>query len=155
MMSRRPTRDQASSCLFLTLGLLICLYSLRYKIGTLAAPGSGFMPLVTGGLMCLLSLAGLTHATLASEGHWQRPASRGRSRRNSLLTLGALVGFLGLMTVIGFVPATVLFIGFLLRAIVPQPWPVVIAGALAASGMSYLVFDVWLQAQLPKGLWGG
>jgi hypothetical protein len=39
-----------------------------------------------------------------------------------------------------------------LRTIEPQRWGLVILEALLASGISYLVFEIWLQAQLPRGV---
>jgi hypothetical protein len=150
-MMRHVSRDQASSALFFLLGLLISVYSLNYKIGSLAFPASGLMPFLTGLLMCSLSLVGFVQASLRGPETGQRHPKP--AWRKSLLTLVALVGFLLLMTPIGFVPATVLFIGFLLRAISPQRWLVVAAVSLLTALFAYLVFDVWLQAQLPKGLW--
>ena len=151
---RHVSRDQVSSALFFLLGLLISFYSLNYKIGSLSTPASGLMPFLTGLLMCFLSLVGFAQASLRGPEAGQRhPTFKEPAWRKSLLTLVALVGFLLLMTPIGFVPATVLFIGFLLRAISPQRWLVVAAVSLLTALFAYLVFDVWLQAQLPKGLW--
>lgn len=151
---RNLGRDQVSSSLFFLVGLLICGYSMNYKIGSLASPGSGLMPLVTGMAMCVLALVGFVDSTFKGRAAGQRRRLfEGRGWLKSLATLAALVAFLLLMTPIGFIPATVLFIGFLLRAIVPQRWPVVIVMSLATAALSYLVFDVWLKAQLPQGPW--
>jgi hypothetical protein len=153
-MKRPITRDQISSALFFLLGLLIGIHSLKYKIGSLATPGSGFMPFLTGVVMCFLSLVGFVQATRTGHagGEWQ-PLFKGYAWRKSLLTLIALFGFQLLMTLIGFIPATVVFIGFLLRAVTPQKWSMVVAVSLLTALFAYLVFDVWLQAQLPKGAW--
>jgi len=151
---RAAGRDQVSSALFFLLGLLICGFSLNYKIGSLAAPGSGLMPLVTGLAMCAFALVGFIDSTFKGRAAGQRQRLfEGQGWRKSLATLVALLGFQLLMTPIGFIPATVLFIGFLLRAIVPQRWPVVIVVSLTTAVLSYLVFDFWLQAQLPQGPW--
>lgn len=151
---RKVTSDQVSSTLFFLLGLLISFYALRYKIGSLASPGSGLMPFLTGLLMGCLALVGFIQATLRGPESVPRPARfKGQAWRKSLLTLAALAGFLLLMTPIGFIPATVIFIGFLLRAISPQRWPVVAGVSLLTALFAYLVFEVWLQAQLPKGMW--
>jgi putative tricarboxylic transport membrane protein len=149
------SRDQMSSALFFLLGLLICFFSMKYKIGSLAAPGSGLMPFLAGLMMSMLSLFGFAQSTLKGQeaGHWQ-PAFKNQAWRKSLLTLAALVGFQLLMKPIGFVLTTVLFIGFLLRAVIPQRWPVVAVVSLLTALFTYIVFDVWLQAQLPKGMWG-
>jgi hypothetical protein len=151
---RRVSPDQVSGTLFFLMGLLISFHALRYKIGSLANPGSGLMPFLTGLLMCGLALVGFVQATFRGPKSLPQPARfQDQPWRKSLLTLAALVGFLLLMTPIGFIPATVVFIGFLLRAIIPQRWPVVAAVSLLTALFVYLVFEVWLQAQLPKAMW--
>jgi hypothetical protein len=48
--------------------------------------------------------------------------------------------------------STFLFLGFLLRVVEPQRWPMVIGGSALVSFVSYGVFALWLKAELPKGL---
>lgn len=148
-------RDQMSSGLFFLLGLLICLYSLTYDLGSPVAPGSGLMPFLCGAAMCFLAVAGFAFTTLRKQrGESGSPLFKGQAWQRSALTLGALLAFQFLMKPLGFALATVLFVAFLLRAIVPQRWPVVILVALLTAALSFLVFEVWLQAQLPRGPWG-
>jgi len=144
--------DQASSALFFLVGLLIALHSVSYALGTLAAPESGLMPFLAGAAIAVFAAIGFVHATLrrrAGEG-WA-PLLRAVRWERCLLTLLALAGFVLLLPAVGFLLDTGLFIGFLLRAIVPQRWPVVLLGAVFSAGGAYLVFQVWLQAQLPPG----
>jgi hypothetical protein len=149
------SRDRVSSGLFFLLGLLICLYSLTYDLGSPVAPGSGLMPFLCGAAMCFLAVAGFTFTTLKKQrGERAIPLFKGQAWRRSALTLGALLAFQFLMKPLGFALATVLFVAFLLRAIVPQRWPVVILMALLTAAVSFLLFEVWLQAQLPRGPWG-
>ena len=56
------------------------------------------------------------------------------------------------MDYLGFLVSTFIFLVFLLRMIEPQRWSLVLLESALASGISYLVFDIWLQAQLPKGI---
>ena len=148
-------RDQVITGLFFILGVLICLYSLPYKLGSLAAPEGGLMPFLSGAAMCFLALIGFAGATLRRQREERRsPLFKGHAWQRSLLTLGALLAFQFLMNPLGFALTTVLFIGFLLRAIVPQRWSVVVAVSLLTTLLSYMLFEVWLKAQLPKGPWG-
>lgn len=148
-------RDRVSSFLFFLLGLFICLYSLTYNLGSPMAPGSGLMPFLCGAAMCFLAVAGFTFTTLSKRrAETEGPLFKGQAWQRSVLTLGALLALLLLMKPLGFTLATVLFVGFLLRAIVPQRWPVVILVTLLTAAISFLVFEVWLQAQLPRGPWG-
>lgn len=147
--------DQASSTVWFILGLAVCLGSLQYKMGTPAAPGTGFMPFLAGAAICFFSGAGLIHATLRRRQgeRWESPL-RGFRWKNALVILLSLLAYALLLVPLGFFLTTILFIAFLLRAITPQRWSVVVACSILTAAASYLVFEVWLQAQLPKGPWG-
>jgi len=144
--------DQLSSGLFFLFGCLICFYSLSYKLGSLAAPESGLMPFLSGATICLLAAIGFVAGTLRRmRGEFWRPVVKGHSWQRALLTASALLAFLFLQKPLGFFLATILFIGFLLRAIFPQRWPVVATVSILTATFAYLLFEIWLQAQLPKG----
>ncbi len=144
--------DQLSSGIFFLLGCAIALYSLQYRLGTLAAPESGLMPFLSGAAIALLGALGIVLGTLRRRrGEGWQPLFRGVAWRRGLLTTLALLGYLLLQKPLGFTLTTVLFIGFLLRAIFPQRWGVVIVTAVLTAALSYLIFEVWLQAQLPTG----
>jgi putative tricarboxylic transport membrane protein len=141
-----------SSGLFFVAGCLICAFSLPYKLGTLAAPESGLMPFLSGVAICLLAAIGFGSATLRRlRGERWETLLRGRGWQRGLLTVAALLAFLLLLKPLGFLLTTCLFIAFLLRAIVPQRWPVVVAVSVLTAAFAYLVFEVWLKAQLPTG----
>jgi putative tricarboxylic transport membrane protein len=144
--------DQLSGAVWFGLGLAVCLGSLQYKLGTPAAPGTGFMPFLTGLAICFFSGIGLIHATLRKkQGEGWAPVLRGVTWKNAMIILVSLLAYALLLFPLGFVITTTLFIAFLLRAIVPQRWSVVIACSILTAAASYLIFEVWLKAQLPKG----
>lgn len=144
--------DQLSGAVWFGLGLAVCLGSLQYKLGTPAAPGTGFMPFLTGLVICFFSGIGLIHATLRKRrGEGWSPVLRGVVWKNAMIILVSLLAYALLLFPLGFVVTTTLFIAFLLRAIVPQRWSVVIACSILTAAASYLIFEVWLKAQLPKG----
>ena len=144
--------DQLSSGVWFMLGLAVCLGSLQYKLGTPASPGTGFMPFLTGVAICFFSGIGLIHAILRrKQGEGWTPLVQGLRWKNAMVILISLLAYALLMVPLGFFICTTLFIAFLLRAIVPQRWSVVIGCALLTAAASYLIFEVWLKAQLPKG----
>jgi len=144
--------DQLSSLIWFFLGLAVCLGSIQYNLGTPASPGTGFMPFLTGVAICIFSGLGFFHATVRKrQGEGWTPWLQGVRWRNGLIILISLGAYALLLIPLGFFLCTILFIAFLLRAIAPQRWPVVIAGALLTATASYLIFEVWLKAQLPKG----
>lgn len=147
--------DQLSGAVWFGLGLAVCLGSLQYKLGTPAAPGTGFMPFLTGLAICFFSGIGLIQATLRKRrGEGWSPVLQGVFWKNAMIILVSLLAYALLLFPLGFVITTTLFIAFLLRAIVPQRWSVVIACSILTAAASYLIFEVWLKAQLPKGLLG-
>jgi hypothetical protein len=151
----RINNDQASAAVWFALGLTVTIASIPYGLGTLDSPGTGFLPFLSGLAITLLSFIGLVQATLKRRmGVGWKPVMGGLTWKKSLLVLAALVAYVLLLKPLGFSLCTALFIGFLLRAIQPQRWPVVMAGAIGAAVGAYGIFEVWLKAQLPRGPWG-
>ena len=58
------------------------------------------------------------------------------------------------MESLGFIPVTLLLFIFLLGIIEKKRWGVTIFVSVAVTGISYLLFEIWLKSQLPKGLLG-
>lgn len=144
--------DQLSSTVWFFLGLAICLGSFQYKMGTPASPATGFMPFLTGAAISFFSGAGFIHATLRrrkGEG-WAR-ILEGVQWKKAMIIFFSLLAYALLVVSLGFFLCTTLFMAFLLRAITPQRWSVVVLCSLLTAAASYLIFQVWLQAQLPKG----
>lgn len=151
----RFNNDQVSAAVWFAAGIIICLAAFRYDLGDFASPGTGFMPLLAGLAIVFFSFLGLVHGTLRrKQGVGWKPSLRGLRWEKSLVVVAALFAYILLLTPLGFSLCTALFIGFLLRTVKPQKWPVVAAGSVLTSLGSYAVFELWLKAQLPKGPWG-
>jgi len=147
--------DQASSGVFFLLGLAIALGAIRYKLGTFSAPDSGLMPFLVGLAVSFLAGIGFILSTVDRRrgAGWVPLLARVRWER-VLIVLAALAGYILLVKTLGFLICTALFIGFLLKAVVPQRWSTVFAVALTTALASYGIFEIWLKAQLPKGILG-
>ena len=76
------------------------------------------------------------------------------SLKKLLLALVALFTYVLVLKYLGFVLTTFLFMVFLLRFIEPQRWIVVFTAAILTSGIAYLIFNLWLKVQLPRGILG-
>ena len=147
--------DQVSSGIWLLMSLIICLASLQYKVGTLSAPGSGFLPLLSGMAIGLFAAIGFIQATLRKKrGEIWHSFLKGLRWEKALIILVSLFAYGWLLGLFGFFLCTLLFIGFLLRVVVPQRWSLVIGGSVLISVVSYILFDVLLKAQLPRGFLG-
>jgi putative tricarboxylic transport membrane protein len=147
-------REEASSLVWLVLAFIICIGSLRLSLGSFRNPGPGFMPFITGSILGILAVVVHLQARRAArsvkktESLWTNP---GGVKKIVLTTIALLVYAIG-MDYLGFLISTFIFFVFLLRAIEPQRWTLVILESALASGVSYLIFEVWLQAQLPRGI---
>lgn len=152
-------RDRWSALFWLGVACCICFGAVRLSLGEARNPGLGFFPFYTGAILGILSIILFVQSrgglkTAAPAAMW---ADKGKAVK-VLLTVAALLIYAVGMEYLGFVLSTILFLGFLLRVIEPQKWPLVIGGSLLASFASYGIFALWLKADLPKGffqyLWG-
>ena len=151
----RFNNDQVSAAIWFVSGLIIASGSMQYGLGTLDSPGTGFMPFLAGLAITLFAFMGLVQGILKRRGMvpWA-PVLSGVNWKKSLTVLAALLGYVLLLKPLGFSLCTAVFIGFLMRVVHPQKWPVVVAGAIGSALGAYGIFELWLKAQLPKGPWG-
>lgn len=148
----RLNNDQVSTIIWLVGGGSVAWASVGYGLGTLAAPGSGFITFLAGSGICFFSFIGLLDATLRKQkGIGWQPIVKDLRWEKALLVLGALTGYALLLSRLGFMICTALFVGFMLRVVKPQGWPVVITGGVLAALGTYAIFELWLKAQLPRG----
>ncbi len=147
--------DQVSSGVFFLIGLAICLGSLQYKVGSFSSPQSGLMPFMVGAFILFLSSLGFIHGTIRHrKGEiWARVRDAIFWKRNIIIILALLI-YVGLLNLFGYFLCTVFFIGFMLKVVVPHRWLTVIVVSFLTATISYLIFVVFLKAQLPEGLLG-
>jgi len=70
------------------------------------------------------------------------------------LTLLFFLAYILLLEYVGFVVGTVLFIGATLKIIEKKGWLLSTWVSVAMAFACYYIFKVWLQAELPRGLFG-
>ena len=138
--------------------LLITIVSLaeasKLPFGRLRAPKSGFFSLILIVLLGILSLVLLGQALRKRVGGKIDSEVSSIRWRKIGLVIGALLAYGLSFEYLGYVLCSFLFIFFLLLAIEPQKWWVVIVVAVLVSLGSYLVFGVLLKATLPAGILG-
>ncbi|MCX5907597.1 MAG: tripartite tricarboxylate transporter TctB family protein [Deltaproteobacteria bacterium] len=148
-------KDQSSSLAWLAFALFICAETLRrLSLGSWRDPGPGFVPVLSGVILGILALVHFIHSYLKksreSGGLWVLP-----ERWKALLfVIISLFVSVFLLEPLGFVTATFLLLIILFRAAEPHPWIVVFGGSALTSFITYLLFDVFLKCQLPKGILG-
>ena len=147
--------DFWSSIILGLLGAVICYASLGLGLGTWMAPGPGFMAFGAGLLLMVLSafigvLSILGRKGSPPEKFWPRADGP----KIVLPVFLSLLAYNLLWTRLGFTLTTVLFMGFLLRAVGKRRWWVVLTGSGFTSLAAYFLFQRFLKSQLPAGILG-
>ena len=145
--------DQRSSLFWLAIGLAVAFYSRKYNLGTLSSPGPGFLPFLSGVAMSVLALVVFLQQIPAKKDALKHLWA-GKKWPAVPIVMASLVAYAILLNFLGFILATFLLMAFLLRVMEPLAWKKVLAGAAGATGGSYAVFHLWLEAQLPAGFLG-
>ncbi len=153
------SRDLQSGLFCLVLGLIFGAASLQQGLMRKGVPGPGFLPFFTAILFIGLSLGVLIPALRRGKGQGNaQPSPRffpeKDSARKILLGLLALFAYGFLLSFAGYLVTTVIFMLFILRLVEPVPWKTVVWTAVATGVVSYLLFVVLLEVQLPQGLIG-
>jgi putative tricarboxylic transport membrane protein len=149
----KMARDKWSSLVWLGLATWVCLASYKLSLGSFHNPGPGFLSFIAGLIVGALAL--VVHLQSRSSSSPAKPAvpfwaNTDRSLRMMVTVVALLIYAIG-MEYLGFLLSTFIFLAFLLKFIEPQRWTVVIFGSLLASAASYIIFEIWLQSQLPRG----
>jgi len=147
--------DQFSSLFWFMLGMAVTYLSYRLGLGTLTNPGPGFLPfwcaLILSGLSCLVFF----HRLLArTQGETQELRSLWQGVRwpKGIYVVTAILAYALLFTTLGYLLSTIALLLFLFKAIEPQRWIMAIGGAVLASFVSFVLFALWLDVQLPRGI---
>jgi len=148
--------DRISGAFWFVFGVFVTIESYRMGLGTLRRPGPGFLFFWAGILMAILSLIILSRA-------WAD------SRREALPTKAIFgpIDFLKIALVsasvflyalfmerLGFIPVTLILLLFLLGVIERKGITLSVFISVVVTAAAYLIFEVLLHSQLPKGFLG-
>ncbi len=145
--------DLLSSTIWFCTGLFITLYAPQFDLGTASAPGSGFMPFLAGILMCIFSAVTFVQAYFNPDRKSQKLWENIQLQKLIFVGLGLLI-YTFFLDIVGFLISTFLLILFFIRFVGSEKWFKSIIGAILTSIFCYLLFDKWLQANLPRGIFG-
>jgi len=152
----KSSPDQIGGLIWLALGILLCLGSVKLGLGTPRSPASGFAPFLTG---CLLGLFGLilTLSSILRESDGKKSFPETHSRKGwtkGFLSLLILFLYAALVNTLGFIISTSLSMFFLFKIMEPRKWLKLILISVSTSLLSYLIFCIWLRVSFPKGIFG-
>jgi putative tricarboxylic transport membrane protein len=146
--------DKLSSVIWLFFGVIIIFFSKKLGLGNLTHPGPGFLPFWSAVILSVLSIIVFLQGKITTPKKELKRIGelwREMSWFKPLITVVALLAYTLTLTRIGFLIGTMSLLIFLLRAIDPVRWTVAIGIALLTSAISFVIFDFWLQVQLPHG----
>jgi putative tricarboxylic transport membrane protein len=147
--------DQISSLVWMCIAILICVESfISFPLGSLNDPGPAFLPFWSGIILFVFSFVLYVQARIRTTDDVQELWYSAKRGKKLLFVLVVLFAYALFLDVLGFLLDTFLLLLILFRSIEPQRWVVSIGGSVIASILSYLVFDVWLSCQLPRGILG-
>ncbi len=148
--------DQSSSLFWLVAAIGIVLLSLKYGVGIFHEPGPGFITFFAGLILIVLSLA-LFFSNFRDQADrsslWSLWA--GLEPGKVLYVLLLLVAYVFFLKPVGFLISTFLLLVLLFRVKGSYRLKTILLMSLLATAGSYLVFEIWLKAQFPKGILEG
>jgi putative tricarboxylic transport membrane protein len=140
--------------LWTILGLSVCFLAWRTHFGSFREPGPGFVPFFSGlliggiGLVMILAVARATPSQSDTPGISFFP----KNWRQLFFTMALLCGYTLLLDTLGYIITTLSMMWAFFYVSGGRRWvsSLFISSVIVAS--TYLVFDVWLRCQLPRGI---
>jgi hypothetical protein len=146
--------DLASGIFLLTVGCLIVWGSLKLPVGTFGNPGEGLVPLLAGGILGILALALVVQSFSRTSSDRKSFLVGAKEWRKVVVTLFAIVIYAIVLPHAGFLILSFLLMLFMFKAIGGLNWKFSFLGATLTVVFTYLLFQVWLKVQFPRGPWG-
>jgi putative tricarboxylic transport membrane protein len=147
--------DRISGTFWLIFALVTIIESYRLGLGNLLQPGPGFIFFWAGILLGIMSLVILIKTFIkVGEAEAEKPTLGGVSYTKIILVSLGVFLYALLLEFLGFVIVTTLLFVFILGVVEKKKWLFTIASSILVTVAAYLIFQTWLETQLPKGLFG-
>lgn len=146
--------DQWSSLFWFLTGIGITLGSLKYGFGNLQAPGAGFITLFAGMILSLLAVVFFLSSFKKDEKLHKGVGIlwKGLEVHKVIFVFMLLVAYTLILKYLGFLITTFGLLCLLFRVKATYPLMKVILMSLLITAGAYLLFQVWLKVQLPRGV---
>jgi putative tricarboxylic transport membrane protein len=148
-------RDALSSFFWLIVSIYLCVESLTLGFGAFKNPGPGFVLFWAGAFLGVFSIAQLVNSILKGRGE-EGTSSLWKSLDwgKVVLVTALLFMYVILLSRLGYLITTFGFLALVSGVMNRQKMLIPVVAAFIASFLSYLIFCVWLEVQLPKGWFG-
>jgi len=121
------------------------------SIGSLHKPGPGFFPALIAAVLLILSVCLMVRG---GKGERETGPLSVSSIVRMLAVFLALVGYFLLLEYLGFVIISFLLMLFLFLWVGRQRWYIALSSAVICIALAYILFEVLLKSNLPKGVFG-
>jgi len=148
--------ERVSSIFWMLVGLISLYGSFLLGLGTFREPGSGFLPFLAGGFICLMAIIVFLQSFIPGKGVQGKIATlwAGVNWHRSFIIAIAILGFILVLERLGFIITSFLLMFILFKVVEKLSWAKAIFIPGLVLGLTYLVFDVFLKTTLPKGFLG-
>mgnify|MGYP001063584779 CR=1 FL=1 len=153
MLTKRFRKIEGFS--WIGIGAIICFFAWKVHLGSFWEPGPGFVAFASGLFISVVGLIMLFSQTLSrisrDDGFDLNLTFRNISWPRLGYTMVLLFGYAVFLNTLGFILTTFLLMWGLLYDREKHNWALSFITSLAIVGASYLVFEIWLRCQLPRG----
>jgi|WetSurMetagenome_2_1015567.scaffolds.fasta_scaffold08148_6 putative tricarboxylic transport membrane protein len=149
-------RSDAIAHIFLiAFGVVLSLMAFKLGLGALSDPGPGFLPFYTGVLISLLSVLDLGRLTRLVRFNGDPAAiSPAVNYKRAVYVVLILLFYSLLLEKLGYPITTFLAMLLLFSIYERKRWWTAAVGSIMVTGITYVVFYVLLNVQLPVGFLG-
>lgn len=138
---------------WLCVGVTTTVMSWRYSLGSLTDPGPGALPFGLGLLFILLSLLLLAQSLSGPRIRGGGPRlPTGRGWRKVILVLLTIAASAFFFETLGYLLTVFSLVAVSMVLVEPRRWRLALVTGIVSSVASYVIFDVWLMVQLPRGI---
>ncbi len=148
-MTRKP-----EGVLWTIIGLFVCFLAWRSHFGSFREPGPGFVSFFSGLLIGGVGLAMILSGTRAKSSKVETSEASffPRNWRQLFFVMGLLFGYTLLLNTLGYIISTLFMMWAFFFAFGGRRWLPSLLVSLLIVGSTYMIFDVWLLCQFPRGI---
>lgn len=147
--------DLFSGLFLLILSAGVCLMAYRLGLGSISIPQAGLIPFLTAALLGLMSLGlCLKNFFKVPQGHHERQVFRGIMWARVGTVLLGLLGYGLAFNSLGFHICTFILMMLLLNMVNRRKWWRSVTISFLTVFFTYLIFELWLDCQFPRGPFG-
>ena len=147
--------NRMSGIFWLIFAGIVSIESYRLGLGTLHKPGPGFLFFWASIALGIMFLVVLIQAWIKKKPEEHEESIFGKQNTlKIILVLISLFLYAILMEMLGFILVTLLLFIFLLGVIEKKRWFFTLFVSILVTVIAFLIFEIWLKSQLPRGFWG-